>query len=316
VLNKVIVVFFLAIRAVYAEDQALTAPQWLERMNRAMKALDYHGTVVFMKNNQLDAMKYWHSVENGVEFERLSSLNSPMRDVTRKSNEVSCLFRDSNLKVINHHPIDSSLIINLPQDIASIDKVYELSAQAIESIAMFPAQVISIATKDQFRYTRKIWINTQNFLPLKAVAYDQEGNALEQVLFTDLQIDSSKDKVAVNVLSDDKNLSEKHIHTSQAEPFENAPFVLKNWPNGFKTIFYIRNSMQESKKVVNHLLISDGFSSVSVYLEPKEAQGLNGFNSLGSINSYSQVIDNFQITVLGEVPAKTVQFIASGITLR
>jgi sigma-E factor negative regulatory protein RseB len=37
---------------------------------------------------------------------------------------------------------------------------------------------------------------------------------------------------------------------------------------------------------------------------------------LGSVNSYSRVLGMYQITVLGEVPAQTVEIIALGITLR
>lgn len=304
----------MAFSVSYADDKTLTAQQWLEKMNHAMKTLNYQGTVIFMKNGQLDTMKYKHSVDNGIEQERLSSLNSPLREVTRKSNEVSCLFKETRQKVINHHPVDSSFIINLPQDTATLDNLYLLSTVSMESIAMLPAQIISIQPKDQLRYARKIWIDKQHFLPLKVEAYNLDGSTLEQVVFTDLQVDGINDSNFGDM--DDKKLDIKHIHATQAEPFENAPFMLKNWPAGFKPVFFIRNSMQQSQKAVDHLLISDGFSSVSVYLEPKEAQGMQGLNSLGSVNSFSRVIDNFQITVLGEVPAKTVEFIAAGIILR
>jgi len=38
--------------------------------------------------------------------------------------------------------------------------------------------------------------------------------------------------------------------------------------------------------------------------------------TLGSVKSFTQIIDNHQITVLGEVPVKTVKFIAQGIKLK
>lgn len=279
-----------------------------------MKARNYQGTVIFMKNGQLDTMKYLHIVNEGIEQERLLSLNSPLREVTRKSSEVSCLFKETSQKVINHHPIDSSFIINLPQNLQNIDKLYHLEVDAKESVAMLPAQIIGIKPMDQFRYPRKVWIESQHFLPLKVEVYGLDGAVLDQVVFTDLQMDGVNGANLGEI--DENKLHVKHIHATQAEPFENAPFVLKNWPDGFKTIFFIRNSMQQSQKVVDHLLISDGFSSVSVYLEPKDAQGVQGLNSLGSVNSYSRVVDNYQITVLGEVPAKTVEFIAAGVALR
>jgi len=314
VLVRFLVVFVLSFSVVAAEDKPGDALQWLEKMNAAMKMLNYQGTVIFMKNGQLDTMKYRHSFVNGVEQERLFSLNTPLREVMRKSNEVSCLFRETKQKVINHHPIDSSFIINLPQNSENLDKLYSITLHGNESVAMLPTQIIDIRPKDQYRYARKVWIESNHYLPLKVEVYNDDGSILEQVLFTDLQIDGNSELNAGVV--DENSLHVTHIHTTQAEPFEQAPFMLKNWPPGFNTVFFIRNSLQQSQKAVDHLLISDGFSSVSVYLEPKQDQGLQGPNSLGSVNSFSRVIEKFQITVLGEVPAKTVEFIASGVALR
>lgn len=311
---RVLAVFLLSFSFSVAADQDQVALQWLDKMNHAMKTLNYHGTVVFIKNGQLDTMKYRHSVESGVEQERLSSLNSPLREVIRKTGEVSCLFKETREKVINHHPLDSSFIINLPQDSASINRYYSLSNAGTESIATLPAQLIGIQPKDEFRYARKIWVDLQHFLPLKVEVYNADGVILEQVVFTDLTVDLTNESNSTE--TDDTKYNVKHIHATQAEPFENAPFMLKNWPAGFKALFFIRNSLQQSQKAVDHLLISDGFSSVSIYMEPKDAQSVQGLNTLGSVNSFSQLINDVQITVLGEVPAKTVEFIAAGIVLR
>jgi sigma-E factor negative regulatory protein RseB len=314
VLFRILAVLLTACSIASANDQVLNAQQWLEKMNHAMKTLNYHGTVIFMKNGQLDTMKYQHSVNQGIEQEQLSSLSSPLREVTRKANEVSCLFKETSQKIINHHPIDSSFIVNFPQDTANLDNQYVLAMAGKESVAMQPTQIISIQPRDLLRYARKIWVETQHFLPLKAEAYDSSGAMLEQVVFTDMQIDANN--IGAPHEPEDQTIQIKHIHATQAEPFENAPFVLNNWPAGFKTVFYIRNSLEQSQKAVDHLLISDGFSSVSVYFGSKDDDTVQGLNSLGSVNSFSRVINNFQFTVLGEVPAKTVEYIASGISLR
>lgn len=311
---RTLTVFFTAISIAAADDQILTPQQWLEKMNHAMKTLNYHGTVIFMKNGQLDTMKYQHGVDQGIELERLSSLNSPLREVTRKASEVSCLFRETGRKVINHHPIDSSFIVNVPQDTANLDNFYILTTAGRESVAMQPTQIISIQPRDVLRYARKIWVETLHFLPLKAEAYDENGAILEQVVFTEMAVDGGKRDDSKDI--DENTLQIKHIHAAQAEPIEHAPFVLNNWPAGFRTVFFIRNSLDQSRKAVDHLLISDGFSSVSVYFGPKDDDTVQGLHSLGSVHSFSRVIDNFQLTVLGEVPAKTVEYIASGISLR
>ena len=41
-----------------------------------------------------------------------------------------------------------------------------------------------------------------------------------------------------------------------------------------------------------------------------------GLQSVGAVNSYSRTINNYQLTVMGEVHAETVRFIAEGIKLR
>lgn len=304
----------VASQIVVADEIQLTAAQWLDKMNHAMKTLNFQGTVIFMKNGQIDTMAYQHSVENNVEQERLSSLNSPLREVVRKSNEVICLFKETNQKVVNHHPLDNSFIVNMPQNIGSLDAYYRLSLSGQESVAMLPAQMITIEPSDDFRYARKIWVDKQHFLPLKVEVYQLDGSTLEQVVFTQLTLDGNMGIPAENI--DDNRFHVKHIHATQAEPYDKATFQLKNWPVGFEPVFFIRNSMQTSNKAVDHLLISDGFSTVSVYLEKKELQGMEGLHGLGSVNSFSRVINDAQITVLGEVPAKTVEYIAAGIALR
>jgi sigma-E factor negative regulatory protein RseB len=313
---RVLTVFLLWVicQSAIADKDQMTARQWLDNMSRAMKTLNYQGTVIFMKNGQVDTMTYQHSVENGVEQERLASLNSPMREVTRKSNEVTCIFKETSQKVINHHPLDSSFIVNVPQNTSSLEKYYQLGLSGQESIAMLPTQIVNVEPTDALRYPRKIWVDTQHFLPLKVEVYNLDGSILEQVVFTNLTTDAVAEPHASNV--DENQFHVKHIHATQAEPFENATFLLKNWPVGFEPVFFIRNSIQQSQKAVDHLLISDGFSTVSVYLEAKESQGMNGLHGLGSVNSFSKVIGETQFTVLGEVPAKTVELIADGIALR
>lgn len=297
-----------------ADTRVISAADLLEKMQLAMRTLNYQGTVVFLKNGQIDTMKYQHTLLNGLEQEQLTSLNSPLREISRQDNQVSCLFKDSKHKVINHHPIDSSLLINLPANISKLAQNYLIGlADTNEAIAMQTSQIVTIYPYDQLRYAHKIWISEQWHLPLKAETYANNGDVLEQIVFTDLQVDPSK---LINPAKiDDQQLDIKHIHSAISLGYEQAPIVLKNWPAGFETVFFIPNSMQKHNKSVDHLLISDGLASVSVYIEAKTNAGITGFHNLGSVHSFSKVIGDHQITVLGEVPASTVELIADGIVL-
>ena len=279
-----------------------------------MKTLNYQGTVAFFKNGRLDTMKYFHATDNGLEQERLLSLNSPMREVIREAGKVSCVFKNSQKIVVNHHPVSQSFIVDLPVEFSAASINYHFSLRDEESVAMLPTRVISIQAKDKYRYDRKIWIDKQYFLPLKMEVYDLSGETLEQVVFTDLKVDNQPELVSANNKLEDTGV--KEVHRTESSSLDGADFVLENIPSGFQAVFFIRMKMDDITQSADHLLLSDGFSSVSVYREAQADDVQLGLQTLGSVNSFSLVIDDFQITALGEVPAQTVQFIAQGVKLR
>jgi sigma-E factor negative regulatory protein RseB len=74
--------------------------------------------------------------------------------------------------------------------------------------------------------------------------------------------------------------------------------------------------MHDAGLPVDHLVLSDGFTSVSVYMENKNPTMQSGLQAIGAVNSYSRTLNNYQLTVMGIVPAETVKAIAEGIKLR
>ncbi|WP_305907209.1 MucB/RseB C-terminal domain-containing protein [Methylomarinum sp. Ch1-1] len=296
--------------SVFAEEQG--GLEWLEKMSRAMKELNYQGTVAFMKNGQLDTMKYSHAAKNGVEQERLLSLNSPMREVIRDSGKISCTFKESQKRIVNHRPVSQSFIIDLPQQISQLAAVYKIVVSGEEAVAMRPARVLDIQPRDDYRYSRKVWLDKQRLLPLKIEVYDLNGAILEQVVFTDLSVEPQIPFLAIDNHEGDMDV--QHIHRVQSESFDKIPFQLHNLPVGFNKVFFTRMSMHQSSQPVEHLLLSDGFSSISIYLDEKTEDMEVGLQNVGSVNSFTRIIADSQVTVLGEVPAKTVEYIAQGIT--
>jgi len=316
VLLRLIIVFAFTVTStiVIAENTELNAQQWLEKMSRAMKELNFHGTVAFFKNGRLDTMNYFHTFDHNLEQEKLLSLNSPMREVTREAGKVSCVFKDSKQVVVNHRPVSQSFLVDLPIDFSASNSVYFFALLGEESVAMLPTRVISIEAKDKYRYNRKIWIDIQYFLPLKIEVYSLTGETLEQVVFTNLKVETRAEFIKVENKLEAKEI--KHIQQVESFSFDQADFVLTNLPSAFKSVFFTQMKVNDSTNPVDHLLLSDGFSSISVYREAKSDDIQLGLQSLGTVNSFTHLIDDFQITAMGEVPAETVQFIAQGIKLK
>jgi sigma-E factor negative regulatory protein RseB len=65
---------------------------------------------------------------------------------------------------------------------------------------------------------------------------------------------------------------------------------------------------------VDHLVFTDGFASVSVFVERQPAPSgqppVPESATVGSSSAFSTVVDGHKITAVGEVPPATVRFIA------
>ena len=277
-------------------------------MSKAMKTSNYQGTVVFLKNGKLEAMKYFHAASHDAEQERLVSLNSPLREIIRNASQVSCHFKTTQQTFVDYRPFERSFLLDIPKNIDELGGIYSFDLVGEENIALLPTYVISIQPRDDFRYTRKIWIEKQYFLPLKAVIYDFSGQPLEQMVFTDFQVKESLPFEKEKPYPIDPN----HLSDSATQP----PFVVNALPLGFQQIFFTRSPMHNSDQLVDHMVLSDGFSSVSVYMENKNTTFQPGLQSIGAVNSFSLPIGEYELTVMGEVPGKTVKFIADSIKLR
>jgi sigma-E factor negative regulatory protein RseB len=308
-----------------AAENTLTAKQILQKMVTAMAITNYQGTVVFLKNDKLEAMKYFHSTEKNKEQERLVSLNSPQREIVRNSDEVTCLYKLTQQVIVDHKPYEHSFIVDAPKNLDDSDASYQFEIIGEEDIAMMPSYVVAIQPKDEFRYIRKIWVTKAQFLPMKAVVYDLSGAVLEQVVFTDIQIKNSSlesKTSAPHELMLSAQPAAVAESTTSPDPSREAAFEMTAVPQGFKQIFFSRKPLHNSEKPVDHLLLSDGFASVSVYLESKKTEATSsssipdGIHSVGAINSMSLTLGDSQLMVLGEVPATTVKLIAEGIKLR
>ena len=304
------------------ESTPITAKQILQKMVRAMELSDYQGTVIFLKNDKLEAMKYFHTSSNNKEEERLVSLNSPMREIIRNSDEVTCLFKLTQQVIVDHRPYEHSFIVDVPKNLDELDASYEFEVVGEEDVAMIPTYVVAIQPKDEFRYIRKIWVSKGQFLPMKAEVYNISGVVLEQVAFTEIQVKKQATATAPSQQPIGVSLSAQGSDEAKNQTPSQAGFEVTAMPRGFKQIFFARKPLHKSEQPVDHLLLSDGFASVSVYMETKKVDMPSNsdlpevIHSVGAVNSISRELANSQLTVLGEVPATTVKFIAAGIKLR
>jgi sigma-E factor negative regulatory protein RseB len=300
-------------------EEGFSAKQALAKMAKAMQTLNYEGTVAFLRNGKLETMKYFHAAHNGVEQERLLSLNSPLREIIRDAKQVSCLYKATNQVVVDNRPFERSFLVDLPKNLDDLDAVYNIEMVGEENIAMQIAHVVAITPKDKLRFIRKIWLSKDKFLPLKMAVTNQADDVLEELMFTDQQVTQNQEFVNVKASAADSRQNEEVAETL---PVSEAGFVTTKLPDGFKEIFFTRRPMYNSNQPVDHLLLSDGLASVSIYVEPVGDKGQanpgipQNQQSVGAVNFFSRRIGDFEFTVLGEIPLETAKLIAEGIELK
>jgi sigma-E factor negative regulatory protein RseB len=317
VTQRFLLILLLATTTVSAENTLPNGKEILAKMAQAMHSLNYQGTVAFLRNGKLEPMKYFHATQNGLEQERMLSLNSPLREIIRDSGKVSCLFKATQHKLIDNRPFEHSFLLDLPPNLDELEALYSIQVVNQENIAMLPTYVLELKSKDQFRYSRKLWVEKNQSLLLKAEVFDLSGKVLEELVFTELEI---KDQLAFvdNNTSEAKRASV--TNTTQTN-FNAAAFTVNQMPQGFHELFFTRRTMHNVEQPVDHLILGDGLSSVSVYLEhrdnnpPVKGQE-NAVQTIGTINFYSQSIGTYELTVMGEVPEQTIKLIAEGIKLK
>jgi sigma-E factor negative regulatory protein RseB len=310
---RFILIFFFSTGSVFAEDNKLTARQILANMIQSLRTLNYEGTVVFWRNGRLETMKYFHAADHGREQERLVALNSPLREVVRNGDVVSCRYNDTQDVVFDHRPYERSFLVNFSRTLDELDDFYAFTLSGKEDVAMLPAYVIDIEPKDEFRYARRIWVERLQFLPLKIAVYDASGALLEQVVFTEQHV-----KAALPFRDVTSAAGQPGAVDGQVIKDGNAgalPFTVTSSPSGFRAIYFARKTMHDSRLPVDHLLMSDGLTSISVYKENKNPEMDLGLRSVGAINSYSLNLEDYQITAMGEAPPETVKSIVEGVRL-
>lgn len=305
--------FVLSAFAGAASDRSPTAEELLNNMRTAMAQQNYRGIVVYSKDRSVENMEVLHQVADGVEREKLISLNGPMREVVREGQDVKCYFPDSGTVFIGSKPSGKSAFVDLPEDFLKLRPFYDFSLGRLDRIAQREAQEIIIAPRDEYRYGRRIWVDLASNLALKVELLDEQNSVVEQMVFSALEVGASIPSDELNLSPPQQQLQWK---TSQHTPLaiDALRWQLQNVPIGFQIASFSRVSEGTHGREIEHLLLSDGLSSISIYFDRVgEKLAVPQPRSVGAIHSYVRKIGDYSVTTMGEVPDKAVEYVGNGI---
>ena len=77
-----------------------------------------------------------------------------------------------------------------------------------------------------------------------------------------------------------------------------------------------QQQMPDMDEPVEHMVFTDGLATVSAFMAPQGApRKLKGLSRMGAVTVYARMVDDFHVTVVGEVPEATVEQIAGQLKL-
>jgi len=287
------------------------AEPWLERLSQSLNQLNFSTSFVVVKNNQAEPYHWFHGVmEDGVELEILALLNGPRRDVLRKGDVVSYIEPEFPPYSVAAKHISGPIPAILSQDITTLAKSYNFISVGRSRVLGRAAQLIRIVSKDEHRHGHWLWLDQESGLPLKMALITRKGQLLEQIQFTHLDItDTPAESLAQLNVAELPNVV--NVPQSGIESF--AWDV--NWlPQGFETVKLDRHRIAQTKQPVEFMLFSDGLVDISVYVgKSKDQQRAVDFALDGGTVVLNQVVEGFEVSVVGKVPSKTAKMIADSI---
>lgn len=316
-----------------AVAQADEPADLLLRISEAARTQNYQGVVIYRGDDLLETFRVAHRYDNGDERERVQSLTGEVREILKHDDKVICIL-----------PKDQQMTVNLPTPkglfpgldaalIQQLAKVYELRLLGEARVAGRRCLGLAVSPRDQFRYGYVIWADAETRVPLKVSLIGQNGRALEQMFFTEVEFPARIPDSAFQTAFDPETMrkvtqsSAGAISRAAAEVVAANPALVKArddempvpaMPPGFKVTMRDVRELPDQRGIIEHVVLSDGLSAISVFRSRQVVSsqpGFAGLSQMGAVNAYGRVVGRTQITVVGEAPPETVRMIGDSFDL-
>lgn len=288
----------------------------LRQAANAAATLNYTGTIVYQRRGSAETSRIVHLFENGVEMERITTLDGPPVEVVRVNDELTCYLPEDRVMRIESRTGRQGFPSLLPRQLATLTQHFNVKKLEIERVAGHDAQVWMFEPTDEFRFWHKLWTELKTGLWLRGRVIDEKGQTIEEITFTDIQIGGKIDREMVkptlaNKISQwrvDRKLPLSLLRTDTG-------WAARTLPAGFvKVSESFMRALPGRTEPVSQVVYSDGLSSVSVYASPMPPNQTvtEGASVQGTHQVFTRQIGEHAITAFGDARPAAVRAIASG----
>ncbi|MFO0323938.1 MAG: MucB/RseB C-terminal domain-containing protein [Burkholderiales bacterium] len=299
--------------------QPKTPVEWLDRISKSARELPYMGVFVHQTAEGSFTSRITHVVDRqGNEHEKIEMLDGPMLEVVRRNEEMYRYQPDQKVVKIDRRATGRFFPALVTGNPATIIEHYRVKMGQIERVAGHDCQWLILEPKDAMRYLQKLCAELGTGLLLRARLYNERQQLLEQFMFTQLDVTGGVKRESVRSRFEERKDWARDYSVRNGAKAVDSGWTVGNLPAGFKKVTELIRNMAGRKEPVAHLVFSDGLLHISVFVEQAAApvQPTLRASEDQPISVAIRPVADYQVTVLGEVPATTVQVIADGVTKR
>jgi len=286
----------------------------LQDMIAAMRHADFAGTYVHIRGDHIDTMRLTHVVNGKGEQERLQAMNGEPRDVVRTNDQCECIWPTRHRIVFGDFPGISARLsgrrFGKPE---RLTENYRIVTLGPARVAGHDCHLIGLVPKDELRYGYKLCIGDHKHLMLRMSIYNESGLPVEHNFFTEVHM--LKDKPVLKMDRPDDVPSGFKVVKVQSvgagKPVANGKgWVVSPLPPGYREKSRVWRHNPVTGHRFEHIVLSDGLSTASVFIEdvPSDKPPRN-LSSLGGMNMSVRRDGDMRITVIGDMPSKTVDML-------
>ncbi|MBS0367270.1 MAG: MucB/RseB C-terminal domain-containing protein [Proteobacteria bacterium] len=306
-----------------------TPAHLLERMNQALATRNYEGVFSHWQGGRVEMLRIIHRVQDGVVSERLASLDGSGREFIRSGATLTCYLPDRRLVLVEQRPGQESLVSFPTFDQAAGGNLYDIREIGHTRVNLRDTHVIHVAPRDQYRYGYRLWIDDATGMPIKTELLDAHEQVMEQIVFASLTLSSRIPDSAFRPEVSTEGFQWLRNNNAPARPTSagadappapagavaSLPWSVQQLPPGFRMTVRSAQTLPGSDHPVDHVVFTDGFATVSVFVESHGTQqpARPETATVGSSSAFSTVVDGHKVTAVGEVPPETVRFIATQV---
>lgn len=313
VVANVALLTFFSSAACSAEDVRV----WLKKMQHAAHTVNYDGTFVYSREDQLSAMRLIHRADKQGEQERLISLDSTGREVIRDNKKVTCILPDSKAVVVEKGRPAGQFPPPFPESIQKLEKYYKFTLANQQKVAGQLAQEIHIKPKDEYRYGHRLWVDVKTGLLLQKYLLSDADVPLEKFMFTQIKY---MDHIPDSLLKSE-SMGKEYTWYEADEKIPAQKQKMHHWkvawlPDGFKQDMQRAHKLPANGAGLEHMVFSDGLSSISVFIEKHTDNDshLIGGSNMGAVNAHGHHVDGFNVTVVGEAPQAAIRRVCKSVS--